>query len=281
MVLWLSPFGGYEGNPKQRPALGKQQGLEMGAGRLRGLEPKYSARFRQLARPHRGARCASFFKFDGLARSLDETEAMLAPQPRVPRTPAGLFLDLTTGASPSPFWLWYGDSTSAAGDKTWVLRAPDQSQQWVTYRDLVTYYNVVRAAPLYPINSLMTQGVVLGKFTTAAPLEATRRKSARKCDRFSPAARACRLYISPEMLTPENWDDLAACASWSAKNADVLVDVHWIGGDLGRAKSMAGPRGRRARASWRVRNPTPQRATIAIDIGRAFELPPGAGRSTS
>ena len=38
------------------------------------------------------------------------------------------------------------------------------------------------------------------------------------------------MYITPALLTPENWDALAEAAKWSRANADTLVDTHWVGG---------------------------------------------------
>ena len=36
----------------------------------------------------------------------------------------------------------------------------------------------------------------------------------------------------PSMLNKVKWDTLAKAAKWSKENASVLVDTHWIGGDL-------------------------------------------------
>ena len=37
--------------------------------------------------------------------------------------------------------------------------------------------------------------------------------------------------VTPALLTCDNWDRLAEAANWARRNADVLVDMHWIGGD--------------------------------------------------
>ena len=56
------------------------------------------------------------------------------------------------------------------------------------------------------------------------------------------------MYITPALLTPENWDTLAEAAKWSRANADTLVDTHWVGGRRTTTKFMAGPLGRPRRA---------------------------------
>jgi len=39
------------------------------------------------------------------------------------------------------------------------------------------------------------------------------------------------LYITPSVMTSDNWDQLAEFARWSRENEDVLADTHWMGGD--------------------------------------------------
>ena len=51
------------------------------------------------------------------------------------------------------------------------------------------------------------------------------------CSFFASGTQTQELYITPRMLTPAMWDVLAEGARWSRRNADVLADVHWIGGD--------------------------------------------------
>ena len=163
----------------------------------------------------------------------------------------------------------------ASGGRHGFRRARLPREQWITYRDQETYRNVVKAAPLYPLNSLMTQGFVHAKAGPAAALGNDPREIRREMRSFF-ASGTClqELYVSPEKLTPENWDDLAACASWAAKNADVLVDTHWIGGDPGKGEVYGWASWSPRQGILALRNPTARRASITIDLGRAFELPP-------
>jgi hypothetical protein len=39
------------------------------------------------------------------------------------------------------------------------------------------------------------------------------------------------MYVTPSLLSAEDWDTIAEAAKWARANADVLVDSHWIGGD--------------------------------------------------
>jgi hypothetical protein len=89
------------------------------------------------------------------------------------------------------------------------------------------------------------------------------------------------MYITPALMTQENWDDLAEAAKWSRANADTLVDTHWIGGSP-EDRSVYGW------ASWSpkkgiltLRNPLARAAEIKIDPAKVFELPEGAAKNYS
>ena len=62
-------------------------------------------------------------------------------------------------------------------------------------------------------------------------------------------------------------------------NADVLVDVHWIGGDPAKAEIYGWASWSKRKGILSLRNPSDQPAAIAIDISEAFELTSGAAQS--
>jgi hypothetical protein len=93
---------------------------------------------------------------------------------------------------------------------------------------------------------------------------------------FASGTQLQELYITPQMLTPAMWDVLAEGAAWTRKNADVLVDVHWIGGDPGKGQPYGFAAWSPRQAMLTLRNPTAKPATMTIDIQKAWELPPGA-----
>ncbi len=48
---------------------------------------------------------------------------------------------------------------------------------------------------------------------------------------FATGTQLQELYLTPELLSGQNWDLLAKAALWSQQNQAVLFDNHWIGGD--------------------------------------------------
>ena len=78
-----------------------------------------------------------------------------------------LYINLTTGTYPSPFWLRYADSIWRGGEDHDFLGVGPKREQWITYRDADTYEHVVLRGPLYPLNSLMLHGIIYAKIRAA------------------------------------------------------------------------------------------------------------------
>ena len=275
--FWLSPFGGYGKPAQDRYTYGKEQGFEFKGGKFALAGPKYHARFLETCAEMIDKNGSNFFKFDGLTQDLAETEAMLRLTRDLRKHRPDLFVSITTGTWPSPFWLWFGDSTWRGGDDMGFFGPGSKREQWITYRDMITYRNVVRAAPLYPLNSLMNQGIAQSLRGPAAELGNSREEMRREFRSFF-ACGTClqELYVSAERMSPENWDDLAEAARWSAANAEVLVDTHWVGGDPGKEEAYGWASWSQRKGILALRNPSPKSQTLRLDPAKVFELPPNA-----
>ncbi len=284
--VWLSPFGGYGVPKEQRLKFGSAQGFETNRTGFSLAGPKYYAAFKQACVGMIRRFGVNHFKFDGIATGMSasggaeyvrDTEAMRRLMLELRQEAPDLYINLTTGSWPSPFWLRYADSVwRQGGDMGLAGKGPPQ-QQWLTYRDQEVYHNIVRRGPLYPLNSLMTQGVAYSRRGSAG--DPTFNSAGFKDDVrafFGSGTSLQELYIQPGKLTAADWAVLAEAAKWSRANADVLVDTHWIGGDPGKLEVYG-------YASWNprqgivmLRNPDDQPHEFALDIGTAFELPAGA-----
>ena len=71
-------------------------------------------------------------------------------------------------------------------------------------------------------------------------------------------------------------DAVAEAAAWSRANADVLIDVHWIGGDPGKGEAYGYASWSPRKAILVLRNPGEARSRLDVDAQAAFELLPGA-----
>jgi hypothetical protein len=286
--VWVSPWGGY-GNPrKQRIAAGEKAGYETVKGGFALSAPKYYKLFESTCLEMITKYGVNQFKIDGTGNastvfpgSLFDSDFSAAIHliGRLRQQEPNIFINLTTGTLPSPFWLRYADSIWRDGNDHSFDGVGTWRQKWITYRDEQTYRNIVEGGPLYPLNSLMLHGIIYAEKAKNLSTDPGNDFSDEVHDYFGTGTQLQEMYITPALLTKENWDDLAESAKWSRANVDVLKDTHWIGGDPGKLEVYGW-------ASWApgkgivvLRNPSDKTQQFALDVGKAFELPDHAARS--
>ncbi|HLH34242.1 MAG TPA: hypothetical protein VKX41_06180 [Alloacidobacterium sp.] len=303
--VWISPFGGYGEPKKERLAAGKAEGFEtVGSGSdldsgfaLSG--PKYYARFHQICVNFLNKYGVNQFKFDGFGNANtvipgsqfdSDFDAMVHLISDLRQIKPDVFIDLTFGTDPSPFWLLYGDAVHRGGKgTTFTGRGEfggdtnffgdgDYVEQWLTFRDGSTYVGVHLRGPLFPLNSVMMTGLVFARQRPHLNEDPGHDWPNEVHSFFGNGTQLQEMYVTPSLLTSADWDVLAEAAKWSRAHADILKDTHWIGGDPGKLQVYGW-------ASWAprggilvLRNPSRKSQEIAIDVEKAFELPPGAAR---
>lgn len=288
--IWLSPWGGY-GPPKQeRLVAAKKDGYEIVDGGLALSGPKYYARFHEAVTEMVKKYGVNQFKLDGTGNAdlvvkgssfSSDFDAAIHLIGDLRKLKPDLYINLTSGTYPSPFWLFYADSIWRGGEDTEFAGVGTSRERWITYRDADTYDEVVKAGPFYPLNSLMLHGIV---FAQKAPYLSDDpggdfRNEVRSY--FGTGTQLQELYITPSLLTVADWDILAEAAKWSRRNASTLVDTHWIGGDPRWLAIYGWAAWTPQKGILTLRNPSDKAQDFAVDIGRAFELPPAAARRYS
>jgi hypothetical protein len=275
---WLSPWGGYGGAHDERLKYGKEQGFETHGSGFSLAGPTYYKRFSDVCKSMIDGYGANYFKFDGPdAGRIEETESLLRLDSDLRRKSPDIFINMTVGTWPSPFWLRYGDSTWRGGGDTSQSGEGSARERWINYRDSITCTEVVSRAPLYPLNSLMIHGVVLGHSGEEANAPITGDSLAHEIySYFGTGTGLQELYISPDKMRAREWDTLAEAARWSRANSDVLVDSHWVGGDPSKGEVYGWASWSKRKGIITLRCPSTKPGTIVLDIGKAFELPSGA-----
>ena len=286
MGVWLSPWGGYDEAKRERLDFGRKNGFETNEGGFALSGPKYYARFREVSLDFiRDG--ANQFKIDGTGNvdsvfpgsSFDSDFAAAISLIRDWRAKKpDLYVNLTTGTYPSPFWLRYADSIWRGGDDNSFAGVGTWREKWITYRDSQTYQNIVQAGPLFPLNSLMLHGLIYARQAEHLDSDPGNDFTNEVHDYFGTGTQLQEMYISHALLSRNNWDVLAEAANWSRRNAGTLRDTHWIGGDPDKLEVYGWASWSRTMGILTLRNPSDERQKIAIDVGRAFELPPGAPR---
>jgi hypothetical protein len=287
--IWLSPWGGYGKPHEERIKYGQEQGFEINNGNFSMSGPKYYARFRQLCIDVVQKYGINQFKFDGIgAASSDDDqgkvmrdfEAMLKLVDELRTIKPDLYINQTTGTWPSPFWLLHADSIWRGGeDHSFVDGKGLFRERWISYKDNDVYDRIVGKSELYPLNSLMLHGIIYAQEAHDLNYDTNNIFKSEVRAYFGNGTQLQEMYITPSLMTSNNWDTLAEAAKWSRANADTLVDTHWIGGSP-EDRSIYGW------ASWSpkkgiltLRNPTNRDASIDIDPAKVFELPDDAARS--
>ena len=283
--VWLSPWGGYGTPNRERLAAGKAAGMEIDSEGYALSGPKYYQVFRQITLDFVRKFGINQFKFDGTgspdkqypgSHFGSDFEAAIQLIEDLRHAKPGLFINLTTGTWPSPFWTRYADSIWRGGEDHSFAGVGTWREKCITYRDGDTYHGIVQQGPLYPLNSLMLHGLIYAQYANHLKDDPGNDFRNEVRDYFGTGTQLQEMYITPTSLSTQNWDDLAEAAKWSQANADVLVDTHWVGGDPTKLQVYGW-------ASWSprkgilvLRNPSDHEQTFDIDPSQAFELPPDA-----
>ena len=169
--VWMSPFGGYGAAGGRRIRYGAQHGFERSSrGGFALAGQKYFQNFYGVVRA-RISEGFGLFKFDGLGgglgqsggeEHLEDFEAMLRLIEDLRSQKPELWISLTIGTWPSPFWLLWGDSIWRDGPDVGFEGSGSVREKWLTFRD-----NALKRAhnrgPLFPVTAFMQHGVVWSK----------------------------------------------------------------------------------------------------------------------
>jgi hypothetical protein len=286
--IWFSPWGGYGTAKAERLKYGKEQGFETNEGGFALSAPKYYALFRETTLDFIRKFGINQFKIDGTgnvdnafpgAAFDSDFQAAIGLIHEWRTVKPDIYINLTTGTYPSPFWLQYADSIWRGGEDHSFLGVGSWRQKWITYRDADTYAGIVMSGPLFPLNSLMLHGLIYAQHANHLDTDPNGDFADEVHDYFGTGTQLQEMYITHSLLTEKDWDVLAEAAKWSRANADTLVDTHWVGGDPALLEVYGW-------ASWSpregilvLRNPSDKPQDFIVDVNGAFELPTSAPRT--
>jgi hypothetical protein len=291
--VWISPIGGYHAKQLSRLKFGNMQEPPFETSKL-GFSmagPVYYKRIKEVTSSFIKNYGISVLKFDGMAVSGEQTndlavsrgadvsyhkevEAFLRLINELTSLKPDLYLSLTTGTWPSVYWLFYGDNIWHGGDDTGMIGEGSQRQQWINYRDAATYKYVVKRAPLYPLNSLMSDGICIADNGYPGKFEMDDKDISDEIwSFFATGTNLQELYVNPHKLNMANWDCLSTAANWARENEPVLADAHWIGGDPAKGEVYGFAAWSLKKAVLMLRNPSKEEKTFEVKVADVFELP--------
>ena len=246
---WLGPVGGYGGSGTYRRNYWNNRG-----GMQLSNEPYYNY-FIDCCKSMINNYDFRFFKFDGISAQgtafgpddgdtgIENAEGIISIEREVRKTRPDIFFNTTVGTWASPFWFHYSDAIwRQDADCKFISDTGTDREQWITYRDYMVYKIFTQGSPLCPINTLMTHGLILsenGKPYTPNDYSYDGVLREMRCA-FGCGSGMVELYTDYKLMDEikDNngkagalWKDLAECMDWQQRNADVLPDIHWVGGN--------------------------------------------------
>ncbi|CAK9038304.1 unnamed protein product [Durusdinium trenchii] len=276
--VWLSPWGGYGFTQEARVKFGKKQGYETNYNKNIQSEG-FSLAGKKYQKVLGCFGPVNMFKFDGVAGNPTElamemeamlrTLAQLRNQKSQKDDEEDVWINLTTGTWPSPFFLFWADSIWRGGPdiatrpKDWYgpLKISDRlailekrfvpppldaigldgltgRQRWIRWRAMVVYILVVKRSTFFPLSQLMIHGVIVASHGDALHWGLSRYDRVDFTQEVwsfvAMGLQLQELYVAPRHMTPEAWDILAEALRWSRQHAAILRDSHWAFGDVSR-----------------------------------------------
>ena len=282
--VWFSPWGGY-GKPHDMRLQAAGDRFETNERGFALSGPKYYEHFKSMCLHMIKENGINHFKFDGTSGEAEpakgsrfgsDFEAAICLISELRDVRPDLYINLTTGTWSSPFWFGIADSIWRGDwDHDFCGEGSDRNR-WITFRDAQIYLNNVKISPLFPINSLMTHGVIYNR--SARGLTTTEGDDLAKeiWSGFGLGTQMEELYITPSMLKAKEWDALAAAAKWARANGETLVDSHWVGGNPVDLVVYGFASWSPAKGILTLRNPAAEPQEFVFDPAAIWELPVGA-----
>lgn len=275
--VWISPLGGY-GGADQRTAHAKKMGLIESTMDL--SQPGYYKWFYEKCLGFMKDHGVNYYKWDKAGSGVSPHFMSLIQCGReLKKNDPNLFINVTVGTWPSPFWLNHIDCTwrTGTGDVAW-MGVGDKREQWLTFRDWGCYTKFVKPAPLYPLNSVMHHGLVAGRYFQGGEMAkagagVNMKNAARSY--FGTGANLLELYLTPDMMTEKAWDEVAEAAKWAKKNEKILVDTHWVGGDPLKLGVYGWASWSPEKSIITLRNSSDQPSELTVNLTDVLEVPRG------
>ncbi len=190
-----------------------------------------------------------------------------------------IFLNITSGTWLSPWWLKYANTIWMQGGDYGYSDVPSLSRRdrAITYRDITLYNDFIKNDLWFPIANLMTHGIIKGelqklggesepidKFTDNAVLY------------FARGVAMYELYISPDILTDDEWDALAQALKWGKANFEIMKNTEMIGGDPAKGEPYGYAHFGENEAIIAVRNPEIKKGEITFTLSEDYGMSAGA-----
>ena len=288
---WLGPVGGYSTSKAMRIKNWNNTHPNNQIANFELSNPEYFNAFVERCKFMIKNYDMRYFKFDGISTkfhakgpgALEDAEGILRVLAALREARPDIYINTTVGTWASPFWFMHADSIwRQENDFDQIGTMGDARDKWITYRDRLVHEVFVEGAPLFPINALMTHGTIITKNGPPRVMS----KDPANCIKEMRTAFTCgsglqEIYVDADLMAQENgrlWDELAQCIAWVRRNADVLEDTHWVGGNPWDKQKKDGDiygwaAWNHSKCTLSLRNSSDKPKTLNTTLRKVFDVP--------
>ncbi len=251
--------------------------------------PKYSNLFEkrttELAKEGVG-----YFKWDGIQFSSSEPgsghavgylsrraamESVIEKCKAVRAVNPNEFLNITSGTWLSPWWLQYANQIWMQGQDYGYADVPSVNERdaAITYKDFVLYDDFHNQDVWFPLSNMMTHGVIKGNLERLGGEDDPLDKFANDAVfYFGRGVSMYEMYISPDLLNPQEWEVLSKSLAWAKDRFPVLNKTYMEGGDPTKGETYAFVHFKNDSGIIAARNPVmqPQSITVKLDPAKGM-----------
>lgn len=282
---WLGPCGGYDTAGTQR------RNYWAGNGGCNLHNPKYYEVFYNACKRLCDDYEFRYFKFDGISElspaygpaagtnGEEDAEGIINIEREIRKFKPEIFFNTTVGTWASTAWLNISDAVwRHHNDHGYAGTNSNSREKWITYRDQYIYQHYVVENPLMTINSMMSHGFMLSNYggPNNMPKDYASVLRELRCA-FACGSGQVELYADYKLMNEINggklWEDMANLIKWQRKNADVLPDTHWVGGDPAKEQIYGWAAWNGNKAVLSLRNGKAASQKITFTLREALNIP--------
>ena len=296
--MWVGPTGGYSFRMRRVNWM-KEHGYEI-VGKTRDNSmlclagTNYSELFRKRVTDFVVNEGVGYFKWDGIQFSCSEPdhghpvdlysrravmESVIDKCRAVREKKPDIFLNITSGTWLSPWWVKYANTIWMQGADYGFSDVPSISQRdgAITYRDFILYDDFKNLDQWFPVQNLMTHGIIKGKLESTGspdePLDKFTDDALLYCAR---GVSMYELYISPDILSEGEWNTLASSLTWARDRFSILSTTSMIGGNPMKREPYGYVHFKGTRGIIAARNPFITSGKLDVELSPAQGLSPHA-----
>lgn len=282
--VWFGPIGGYS-HRDWRINWMKDHGYEIiGNDQLCLAGKNYHKLFEDRVTDFTKNRDIAYFKWDGIQFSCNNPahghpvgvysrravmDSLISLDQAVWNENSNAFLNITSGTWLSPWWVKYSSTIWMQGGDYGFTNIPSISHRdrAITYRDFVLYGDFKKKKAWFPISNLMTHGIIKGRLQNLSVEEPLDKFTNNALLYFARGVSMWELYVSPDLLTDQQWDVLAQGIKWAKDRFDIMKHTVMIGGDPGKGEPYGYAHFKGKQGIVIVRNPkiNPQKLSVTFD----------------